>query len=200
MINDAGFSDDAVSPIRWRLHLEKDNIRTDNGSHMMRSLLAVALTGALAGAACTGSSAGSGNSMMAPTVPTTSAGSAMAGTWVGTASDSTGTMMGAGLSSSMMGNMTWQISQTGNTFTGVMQFPGYGGMGGVMTVSGTINGRTATFTMTMPGGSMMTATCSAVANGTFDLDDLMTQMHGTYSGSNSCTGPFNQGQMSMTRH
>ena len=124
----------------------------------------------------------------------------MAGTWVGTASDSTGTMMGAGLSTSMMGNVTWQITQMGNTFTGVMQFPGYGGMGGVMTVSGTINGRTATFTMTMPGGSMMTATCTAVASGTFDLDDLMTQMHGTYSGSNSCTGPFNQGQMSMARH
>ncbi len=68
-------------------------------------------------------------------------GSAVSGTWTGAASDSSGTMMGAGMSASMMANMTWQITQTGNTFTGVVQFPGYGGSG---TVSGTINGRTAT--------------------------------------------------------
>lgn len=162
---------------------------------MTRSLLAVALLSALAGAAC-----GSGSSMptspMAPTGPT--AGAAVTGTWVGTASDSSGTMMGAGMSASMMSNMTWQITQTGNAFAGVMQFPGYAG-GGAMTVSGTINGTTATFTMTMPGGSMMTGTCNAVANGTFDMDSLMTQMHGTYSGSNSCMGAFDHGQMSMTR-
>ena len=57
----------------------------------------------------------------------------------------------------------------------------------------------ATFTMTMPNGSMMTATCSAIGTGTFDLDDLMIQMHGTYAGSNSCSGPFDHGQMFMSR-
>jgi len=92
--------------------------------------------------------------------------------------------------------MTWQIMQTGNTFAGVMQFPGYGGSG---TVSGTINGRTATFTMTMATGVMMMANCIATGNGTFDMDDLMTQMHGAYSGSNTCAGAFDHGQMSMTR-
>ncbi len=142
---------------------------------------------------------------MNPSTPTsatspTSGTSTVSGTWIGPASDSTGTMMGAGMSPSMMGNMTWQITQTGNTFTGVMQFPGYGGMGGAMTVSGTLNGHTATFTMTMPGGSMMTATCSAVATGTIDFNDLMTEMHGTYTGSNNCTGSFSNGQMSMVRH
>ncbi len=165
----------------------------------MRSLLAIALTGALSGVGCTGSSSVPG-SMMTPTGPTTAAAAAITGTWVGTTADSSGTMMGAGLSPSMMGNMTWQITQNGNTFSGVMQFPGYAGMSGMMTVSGIVNGNTATFTMTMPSGSMMTGSCTAVANGTFDLDDLMTQMHGTYSGSNTCTGSFNGGQMSMTRH
>lgn len=161
----------------------------------MRPLLAVTLMGALAGAACTGGSSMPA-SQMSPSGPT--AGTAVTGAWVGTASDSSSTMMGAGMSASMMGNMTWQITPTGNTFAGVMQFPGYGGTG-TMTVSGTINGKTATFTMTMPGGSMMTATCSAVANGTFDMDDLMTQMRGTYSGSNTCAGAFDHGQVSMTR-
>ncbi len=46
---------------------------------------------------------------------------------------------------------------------------------------------------------MTATTCSAVANGTIDFDDLMTQMQGTYSGSNGCTGTFDHGQMSMTR-
>jgi hypothetical protein len=110
-------------------------------------------------------------------------------------------MMGAGMSTSAMASMAWQITQSGNTFSGTMQFPGYGAMGmaGVMTVSGTINGRTATFTMTMPTGSMMAGSCSATATGSFDTDDLMDQMHGTYAGANTCSGPFNQGQMSMTR-
>jgi len=29
------------------------------------------------------------------------------------------------------------------------------------------------------------------------MDDMMTQLHGTYAGTNSCGGPFDHGQMSM---
>ena len=160
----------------------------------MRVFLALTLVAALAGSAC-----GSGSSMPASPMTPTPSGTSLTGTWVGQALDSSGTMMGAGMSASMMGNMTWQITQTDNSFTGTMQFPGYPGHG-PMTVSGTINGSTATFTMTMPSGSMMTATCTAVANGTFDINDLFTQMHGTYAGTNMCGGPFDHGQMSMLRH
>lgn len=164
----------------------------------MRLVLACTLVVALAAAAC-----GGGSSMPAsPAAPTPSVGgnntTTLTGTWVGQAFDSSGTMMGAGMSASMMGNMTWQITQIGNSFTGTMQFPGYAGRG-PMTVSGTIDGNTATFTMTMPSGSMMTATCTAVASGTFDIHDLFTQMHGTYAGTNMCGGPFDQGRMSMLR-
>ena len=159
----------------------------------MRSLLGVTLLTALASAACgSGSMMPSSPSMLGGSI----ANSAISGTWAGATQDSTGTMMGAGLSASMMVNMTWQITQTGNTFAGVMQFAGHGGSG---TVSGTINGKTATFTMTMPSGSMMTAACTATGTGTFDMDDFMTQMRGTYSGSNTCAGPFDRGQMAMTR-
>lgn len=105
-------------------------------------------------------------------------------------------MMGIGMTPSMMSNMTWQITQTGNTFTGTMQFPGYAGA--MMTVSGTIAGNTATFTMTTAGGGMM-ATCTARATGTLDLNTLIAEMHGTYSGSNTCSGSFNGGQMTMMR-
>jgi hypothetical protein len=106
-------------------------------------------------------------------------------------------MMGAG----MMGQMTWQITQTGNTFQGTGQFAGFPGHG-VMTISGTIDGPTVTFTITMPSsmmGGMMSGSCTASANGTLDINELMSQMHGGYSGSNSCTGSFDHGQMSLSR-
>jgi hypothetical protein len=78
-----------------------------------------------------------------------------------------------------------------------MQFAGY--MGGPAMVSGTMTGHSGTFTMTMASGSMMSGTCAATANGTFDMDDMMTQFHGTYSGMNSCTGSFDRGDMTMRR-
>ena len=138
-------------------------------------------------------------SPVSPTPSGSAAGTtALTGTWVGQAADSSGTMMGVGMSASMMSSMTWQVTQAGNSFSGTMQFPGYTGPG-PMTIYGTINGNTATFTMTMPGGGMMAATCTATATGTFDINDLFTQIHGTYAGANMCGGPFDHGQVSMAR-
>ncbi len=152
----------------------------------MRFLAAVGFVAALTATAC-------GGSTSSPTSPGVS--TSMTGTWLGSSADSTGSMMGAGLSASMMGNTTWNITQTGSAFSGTMQFPGY--QGGTMAVSGIMTGNTGTFTMTIPAGSMMTGGCSATATGTFDMDDMRTQMHGTYTGTNSCSGPFNSGQMSL---
>ena len=69
-----------------------------------------------------------------------------------------------------------------------------------MMVTGSMNGHTGSFTMTMPMGSMMSGGCSSTATGTFDMDDMMTQLRGTYAGTNSCNGPFGNGQMSMGRN
>lgn len=146
--------------------------------------LAFGIAVALIAAGCTGASS--------PASPTSAT---MTGTWTGAASDSTGSMMGAGLTSAMMASTTWTVTQNGNAFSGTMQFPGH--MGGGMTVSGTMNGTTGTFTMTMSPGSMMSGFCSATATGTFDMDDMMTQFHGTYTGTNSCTGPFDHGDLSL---
>ncbi len=135
---------------------------------------------------------------MMPAGPSGSGQTVMSGAWSGAFSDSTGSMMGAGLSPAMMNNATWDITQTGSTFSGTMRFAGYMARG-PMTVSGTIAGTTANFTMTIPVGSMMSGACTATATGTFDMDDLMTQMHGVYTGSNTCTGPFDHGQLSLQR-
>jgi hypothetical protein len=169
---------------------------------MASRVLTVVFVGALAAAGCGGSSS-SGvvpASPTAPSSPTTTA-RGLAGTWVGQASDSSGTMMGAGMTPAMMGNMTWEVTQTGNTFTGVMRFPGFPGHGS-MTVTGTIDGNTARFTMTMPGGGMMGmmgATCTATATGTFDVDAFFAEMHGTYAGTTLCGGHFDRGRISMAR-
>ena len=124
----------------------------------------------------------------------------LTGTWTGRVSDSSGSMMGGGFSTAMMNGVTWQITQAGGTFTGTMRMQGY--QGGTMTVSGTINGTTGTFTMTVPIGTMMgpmMGGCMSTATGTFDMDDVMVRMQGTYAGANTCSGPFDHGGLSLTR-
>jgi hypothetical protein len=93
--------------------------------------------------------------------------------------------------------MTWQVTQTGNMFTGTVSFSGYHGVG-QMTVSGTMNGKTGTFTMTMPSGTMPMSGCTGQVTGTFDMDDMMALMRGSYTGATSCFGAFDHGQMTMT--
>jgi hypothetical protein len=165
------------------------------GGFMRTALLMTPLlVGSLAAAACGGSTPGTGSAVN-PTAPSQSR--TLTGVWVGASADSSGSMMGAGLSAAMMDGMSWQIAQTGNTFSGSVRFNGY--PGSPMTVTGSLNGRTGTFTVTLPAGSMMMAGCTATASGSFDMDDVMDQIHGDYSGSNTCTGPFDKGQLTLTR-
>ena len=85
--------------------------------------------------------------------------------------------MGAGslMGQAGMGTMTWPLTQSGSTVTGSMSFAGMPGrMPGAF--SGMMSGDEMTFTM-----------------------DMRTTMTGTFGGSNSCTGSFTNGQMTMTR-
>jgi hypothetical protein len=129
------------------------------------------------------------------------ASASMAGTWAGTGSDSS-SAMGAGgmMGQSDMGTMTWQLTQNGSTVTGPMSFSG-SGMQGRMPGSfmGTMSGDDMAFTMDMPTSSMMSSGCSSRATGTAHVDRTTMTMTGTYSGSNSCSGAFAAGQMTMTR-
>ena len=139
--------------------------------------------------------------------PTGTETSAATGTWVGTAMDSSGATMGMssgsmgmGMPGGSMGNMTWQMTQTGAAFTGTVSFANDRGNGS-MQVSGTMNGKTGTFTVTMPTGTMPTMeSCGGQVTGTFNLDDMRVQMHAVYTGSTTCRGPFDHGQMTMQRH
>jgi len=119
----------------------------------------------------------------------------MTGTWTGTISDSSGSMMGSG-AMGPTATGAWVVTQSGDRISGLLSGPGM--MQGRVTMDGTISGHTGTFTITMPPGSM-TGACSAVATGSFDMDDMMTEFHSQYTGSNTCTGPFTRGEMHLHR-
>ena len=55
------------------------------------------------------------------------------------------------------------------------------------------------FAMDMPTSSMMSSGCSSSAAGTAHVNRTTMTMTGSYNGSNSCTGSFTNGQMTMTR-
>lgn len=95
-----------------------------------------------------------------------------------------------------LGAMTWQLTQSGSAVTGSMSFSGMQG-GRAGSFSGTMSGEDMTLTMDLPSGSMMSSGCSARATGTARVSG--TTMTGSYSGSNSCTDSFMNGQMTMTR-
>ena len=120
------------------------------------------------------------------------------GTWSGTAADSSSTSATAGMMGQAgMGAMSWQLTQTGSMVTGTMSFAGMQGhMPGAF--SGTIAGDQLAFTMTLPMRSMMSPECSANASGLAHINWSTMTMTGTYQGMHSCTGPFVNGQMTMT--
>ena len=136
------------------------------------------------------------NSMTGP-----SGSMSMAGTWAGSASDSSGSMgTGSRMGQTGMGTMTWPLTQRGSTVTGTMNFSGSGMQGRTPgAFSGVMTGDDMTFTMDMAVGSMMAAGCSSRATGTGRVNRTTMIMTGTYVGMNSCTGAYTNGQMTMTR-
>ena len=159
----------------------------------MRKLgFVLVLAAFVAGCAGGGTSAGPTG-----TVPQTG----YAGTWMGSMAESGGSMMGSGIMGGMMsgmmsGQMTWQMTQTGTNVTGNMEMAGFKGTGQMM-ISGTIAGQTMTFTMNIPAGGMPEPGCAATGNGTAQMNG--NTMTGTYSGSNTCSGAFSNGQVTLSR-
>lgn len=103
--------------------------------------------------------------------------------------------MGSGMGGPS-GATTWTLIQQGNRVSGTWSAPGM--MRGQITMSGTFDGHGGTFTMTMPSG-MMPGGCSSSASGTFEMSDDMTELRCHYSGSNTCSGPFQHGEMMLHR-
>jgi hypothetical protein len=90
-----------------------------------------------------------------------------------------------------------QLVQNGSTVTGTMSFSGMGSNMMRGTFTGTMSGEDMAFAMNLPAGSMMSGSCAAQTSGTVHMSG--TTMTGSYTGTNSCTGPFTNGQMTMKR-
>ncbi len=139
-----------------------------------------------------------GSASTSPSGPTSTS---MAGVWTGIASDSSSSI-GAGsmMGQAGMGTMTWQLTENGSIETGPMSFSGSGMQGRMPgTFVGTMSGDDMTFAMDMPTSSMMSTGCSSRATGTAHVNRTTMTMTGTYSGSNSCSGAYTGGQMTMNR-
>jgi hypothetical protein len=134
--------------------------------------------------ACGGGSGGAAGGTMPP--PSTLD---VTGTWTGTASDPSGN-----------GDMTWQLTQTGDSFSGNVTVTdsssNYSGRG---TVSGGVLGTLIHFTVTIPAGGFdgPWASCTASVSGDGQLSS--TEITSAYSGSNSCSGQIAVGQLTLTK-
>jgi hypothetical protein len=141
----------------------------------------------------------SGGNAAGATVPGSTTG--YAGTWAGSMSESSGSMMGSGIMGGVMSGMmsrkmTWQMTESGAGLTGEMEMADFRGTG-KMTISGTVSGQTMNFTMNIPAGGMPESGCAAHGNGTAQMNG--NTMTGTYAGSNTCSGAFTSGQVTLTR-
>jgi hypothetical protein len=149
----------------------------------------------LAAFACGGStsSSGGGGGTTTPTEPTPTTFSNIAGTWSGSAYDVSGNSSGPG-------SMTWQITQTGASFSGILTITDAGtNATGRGTVSGTVNGTALSFSMSVPAGGFDNpfAGCSVTLSGTGVAAD--TSINGNYSGSSSCSGAISAGLLTLIK-
>jgi len=144
-----------------------------------------------------GLAAACGRSPTSPSTPATPV--SVSGTWVGNASDSSSSLgPGSMMGQAGVGTMTWQLTQTGSTVKGSLNFSGMPGrMPG--SLSGTMDDDDMEFTVDMPMSSMMSSGCAAHATGTAHFDGTTMMFTGTYTGSNTCYGAFTDGQFTMAQ-
>lgn len=120
------------------------------------------------------------------------------GTWNGSGTDSQGTAV-----------VNWVLAQDGTTVSGTVTTrsvnPTDGSCGSCHrnksgTVTGTALGNTLTLTMSFAAGvnGDPTPACSATLSGTASAV-VADQISGTYSGADTCEGPFTDGKLTMSR-
>jgi len=148
-------------------------------------------------------SCGSGNAPAAPTgappMASPPQNANVGGAWTGTANDSQGAT-----------KVTWSLTQTGTAAEGTVKTEAIDPTDGSCnschrnksgTFSATISGTTLTLTMFFAAGvnGDPTPACTATLTGTASQIDAQS-LAATYSGADSCEGPFLNGTLLMTRH
>lgn len=99
--------------------------------------------------------------------------------------------------------MTWQITQSGTSFSGTLTMTfidaAKTSVTGRGTVAGTVSGASMTFTLTVLAGGFDNpyGSCSANVSGTGTAS--ATSITGTYTGSSSCGGAISAGQLTLNK-
>ncbi len=145
----------------------------------------VVIVAVVLGSACGGSSTSPSGAPAAPSTPSVT----LSGTFSGPASDSSGP-----------GTMTWRLTQAGTAVSGTMT--AMTPLGTVVfrgNISGTISGTTLTFTIIVPpGGVSAIPSCAINISGTAS-GITATTLAGTYSGTSTCSPPFNNGEFNLIK-
>ena len=113
----------------------------------------------------------------------------LTGVWDGSASDSSGP-----------GRMSWQITQSGGSFSGTLtMLDEDNGINGRGSVSGSVSGASIQFSISIPVGGFdgSFAPCAADASGSGAASS--STITGSYAGGNSCTGAVTSGQLTLTK-
>jgi len=146
-----------------------------------------------AAAIACGGGGGGGSSSAPPTAPTPTNNVNIAGSWTGSAYDAAGNASGSGV-------MTWQITQSGASFSGQVTMTDSGtSVTGRGTVSGTVSGSSITFSINVPAGGFDSPFASCTANVTGSAVAADTSINGNYTGSNSCSGAISSGQITLNK-
>ena len=158
--------------------------------HHFFSELALALLVFISADACGGSGGSSTQpSPTSPTSPSASGPVSLSGTWSGSASDSSGP-----------GQMSWQVTQAGASFSGTVTITDTGtGLGGRGSVSGTLSSSSIHFSISIPAGGFDSPYAACTANVSGDGQASTSSITGTYSGSNSCAGAITSGQLTLNK-
>jgi hypothetical protein len=160
--------------------------RTGNPLFGVSTLAVLVVASAVA---CGGSGGGSGSPTQPPPSSASSGPISLTGNWSGTASDSSGP-----------GQVTWQLTQAGTSFSGTATLTdGSTGLGGRGTVSGTVSNTSIHFSISIPAGGFDSpyAACTAEVSG--DGQVSTASITGTFAGSNSCTGAITSGQLTLNK-
>ena len=153
----------------------------------MRNVWVVAaILCALLGAfACNGEQTPTPTEPTQPTAPPVD----VTGTWSGSAADSSGS-----------GQMTWRLTQANSAINGTLVILDTDtGVNGQGSVTGTVAGSSISFSIAIAAGGFDApfATCTSSVSGTATVSS--PTITGTYTGSNSCTGPISAGQLTLSK-
>jgi hypothetical protein len=112
----------------------------------------------------------------------------------------TGTFSGQAGDSSGPGTLTWKITQSGTSVSGSASFTDAAtGASGTGNVSGSLSGSTLSFTISIPAGGFPAPADACTASMQGSAQATSTSIDGTYTGTNSCTGPIQGGHFTLTK-